>query len=652
MFVLCAARLIADMIPLSSLGKLAVLATAGALALNLAANGKNSVLVENNVLLCHWCSIPGWWKRGGVSVNAEAQRANKRPLSFANPELKSNSTWRKRGEIQLTRCYCIFEGGGAKGIAHIGALRALEDAKLDFAGFAGTSAGAIVAALAAAGYSSREMFSDAGSILDIIDGDRSNIWSGTAFHPLKTPPRLLGGLGWTSVRCLGHLPRIIPFVAVPLVLVASGLPYWVGILGPSKMIGSQAILVLTLILLPFLLVYPMASLRPMAFAINQALSLKIRRNRSANPVTFADLRAAGCPNLKIVATDISSRSLALFSADTTPDVAVGDAVAASACIPIVFRAHEVDGRLCYDGGLVSNLPAWSFDSERSVDRDSWTAVVEIGEAAADAASGPYSGIANRLATCIFGKIQPRGLGILSATVNTAVFGAGILNTRNVDRLRNQPLSVDLGLLEFDVSRSRANTIIESAQRESRANIVYQLSDLPALIEDMCERLRGQILGLINIARTSEGHGRFEGRLRIALFFPSRDDPHTLFSEFNHGFQHDADERLRVPVASSFVGRAWREQEGYYIDHNDQKEWESYLARPEDRWVRKLRWDALSWLIAVPYYHVASDDKIVVAVDSDLPLEVSEREPLLTSIFQQIETMLELNLPLEAFALLK
>ena len=59
----------------------------------------------------------------------------------------------------MTRCYCIFEGGGAKGIAHIGALRALEDAKLDFAGFAGTSAGAIVAALAAAGYSSRELMS-------------------------------------------------------------------------------------------------------------------------------------------------------------------------------------------------------------------------------------------------------------------------------------------------------------------------------------------------------------------------------------------------------------------------------------------------------------------------------------------------------------
>jgi NTE family protein len=51
----------------------------------------------------------------------------------------------------------IFEGGGAKGIAHIGGLRAAEELKISFRAVAGTSAGAIVAALVAAGYSADEI---------------------------------------------------------------------------------------------------------------------------------------------------------------------------------------------------------------------------------------------------------------------------------------------------------------------------------------------------------------------------------------------------------------------------------------------------------------------------------------------------------------
>ncbi len=39
----------------------------------------------------------------------------------------------------------IFEGGGAKGLAHIGALKAAEVRRLKFLGVAGTSAGSIVA---------------------------------------------------------------------------------------------------------------------------------------------------------------------------------------------------------------------------------------------------------------------------------------------------------------------------------------------------------------------------------------------------------------------------------------------------------------------------------------------------------------------------
>jgi predicted acylesterase/phospholipase RssA len=48
--------------------------------------------------------------------------------------------------------YLVFQGGGAKGISHVGGLAAVNELKLTIGGVAGTSAGAIVAALVAGGY--------------------------------------------------------------------------------------------------------------------------------------------------------------------------------------------------------------------------------------------------------------------------------------------------------------------------------------------------------------------------------------------------------------------------------------------------------------------------------------------------------------------
>src|SRR5260370_34948133 len=51
----------------------------------------------------------------------------------------------------------VFEGGGVKGIGLVGALAHLEEQGYQPVNLAGTSAGAIVAALHAAGYSAREL---------------------------------------------------------------------------------------------------------------------------------------------------------------------------------------------------------------------------------------------------------------------------------------------------------------------------------------------------------------------------------------------------------------------------------------------------------------------------------------------------------------
>ena len=51
----------------------------------------------------------------------------------------------------------VFEGGGAKGMVFVGAMEAFEGARLTYDRLVGSSAGAITAALLAAGYSAAEI---------------------------------------------------------------------------------------------------------------------------------------------------------------------------------------------------------------------------------------------------------------------------------------------------------------------------------------------------------------------------------------------------------------------------------------------------------------------------------------------------------------
>lgn len=51
-----------------------------------------------------------------------------------------------------------LSGGGIKGVAHIGAIKALEEENIKFEAVAGTSSGSIVSTLYACGYTSDEMY--------------------------------------------------------------------------------------------------------------------------------------------------------------------------------------------------------------------------------------------------------------------------------------------------------------------------------------------------------------------------------------------------------------------------------------------------------------------------------------------------------------
>ena len=52
----------------------------------------------------------------------------------------------------------VLSGGGARGIAHLGVLKALQEKKIKISGISGCSAGSIVGAMFAAGYSPDHIF--------------------------------------------------------------------------------------------------------------------------------------------------------------------------------------------------------------------------------------------------------------------------------------------------------------------------------------------------------------------------------------------------------------------------------------------------------------------------------------------------------------
>ena len=70
------------------------------------------------------------------------------------------------------KCNAVFEGGGVRGIGHVGAVCRMEQAGWQFEDTAGSSAGAIIAALLAAGYTGEELKKELASLKGLFSGKR------------------------------------------------------------------------------------------------------------------------------------------------------------------------------------------------------------------------------------------------------------------------------------------------------------------------------------------------------------------------------------------------------------------------------------------------------------------------------------------------
>ena len=79
-----------------------------------------------------------------------------------------------RGEASHGKVGLVLSGGGAKGIAHIGVIQALEENDIPIDYITGTSMGAIVGGLYASGYTPSEML----GLLAMMNNTRVCSWLG------------------------------------------------------------------------------------------------------------------------------------------------------------------------------------------------------------------------------------------------------------------------------------------------------------------------------------------------------------------------------------------------------------------------------------------------------------------------------------------
>jgi NTE family protein len=228
------------------------------------------------------------------------------------------------------KAYAVLSGGGVKGAALAGCLAAAEERDIEWVGCAGTSAGALVAALASVGFRGaaiaeklktdlhpRALIDDRGAQLDEVVKLRTQV------RPLVTGNLI------DRARALLALSR-------NAVLKSIGTDY--GVYDGAFLEQAVGAMIRT---------GPLVAGKPSA--------------------AFQDLMTAACPQLKVVASNITTNRAVVFPDDA--QMTVASAVRVSMGYPFVYRPMKTgQNELLVDGGVASNLPCFVFAREHELTR--------------------------------------------------------------------------------------------------------------------------------------------------------------------------------------------------------------------------------------------------------------------------------------------
>ncbi|HEX2888278.1 patatin-like phospholipase family protein [Vineibacter terrae] len=508
--------------------------------------------------------------------------------------------------------FLIFEGGGAKCIAHIGALKALERKGVRIRGVAGTSAGAMIAALVAAGYRSEELFSVEGQTAGVSPVLRSvGLWGARDLFRRRDLIALT-----LVIRPLAAMGRWAAIVIAGLVVIGfAAAGYWAR---TCLTCGIAAFLIEIVLLLLALhrLLSGLASLDRLRNKLDEALRLRLGlMDGPQRSATFRDLRQRGRP-LRIVATNVDRGTLRLFSDKTTPDMAIADAVTASMAVPLVFKPRRIDGHRHVDGALVSNLPAWTFDEERQLFPDTATIAFEIADPRSIGEAPGGNGVPSLLA------------GIARSTL----FGATVLERRATAHLQGIALQTAVGLLDFDLSRPHVARAIRNAQAFTEAELDFRLVDLPRHYRQACKDIHDGVHTLLaHSPRVGDCPLPLHERIiRVNIAFQEAGSLDSLRIHHGYGMDGYADNDLLLPIAGSQAGDVYVSQVArvFAVQPDGGHHW---LDGDENRHRRQLLWPGMRWIFAIPisvYDSGRAPDELrpaVLHIDSNVPVEYFDLE---------------------------
>jgi NTE family protein len=254
----------------------------------------------------------------------------------------------------------VFEGGGAKGMVFVGAMQEFEARGHRFNRLLGTSAGAITAALLAAGYTPAEM-------LEALIEQKDGVSVFTSFLALPSPFEREAILKSATLEFLAHtnLPfvpdflehrleeRLVQWLAEnPRMRPAYSLLEYGGWYSADNFVGWMQ--------------------KRLDSGLNQG------KLRCYSSLTLSQFFEETRVDVSFVASDTTGGQMLVLNHTTAPDLPLVWSVRMSMSIPLLwqavvwldswgqYRGKEMTGHVIVDGGLLSNFPIELFISNEEI----------------------------------------------------------------------------------------------------------------------------------------------------------------------------------------------------------------------------------------------------------------------------------------------
>lgn len=233
----------------------------------------------------------------------------------------------------------VFEGGGAKGLAHVGAIRAMEDQRLRYRRIAGTSAGALIAMFVAAGYTSEEVRA---AITERMPDGTIIMGSFLVVPESFDEDVILSSMAYKTLIDL-NFPEAINAELLRAMLKLESFREAFSLVEFGGVVAGETYL--------------------------EWIQDKLDANgRGLGTATFAEFYQRTGAELTIVAADMDSGRMLVLNHRTVPDLPVAWAARMSSSVPFAFRnvkwqpewgtylGENIDHHRIVDGGVSSNLP--------------------------------------------------------------------------------------------------------------------------------------------------------------------------------------------------------------------------------------------------------------------------------------------------------